>query len=68
MQESKLEILKECYPLTEVVKKESLGLNFKEELTNLLTKISKTEQHYVICINPNNIQQPNKFDGAFVLN
>lgn len=63
-----MDVLKECFPSTEIIKKESLGLTFKEELTNLLTKISKTQQSYIICINPNNQQDTNWFDGHFVLN
>jgi myosin heavy subunit len=38
---------------TLLLKKDSVGLAFKESLTELLTKIKQTYQHFIICIKAN---------------
>ncbi|ETO28708.1 class VII unconventional myosin [Reticulomyxa filosa] len=48
-------------------KKLSLGAQFQEQLSNLMTILHATQPHYIRCIKPNPDKMPNIFVGKLVL-
>ena len=47
--------------------KNSVNKNFQKQLSKLIKLISKTDTHYIRCIKPNDINQPNKFNNTKVV-
>src|SRR5689334_9180455 len=48
-------------------KRKTVGAQFKDQLTALLTTLSTTEPHYVRCVKPNPQKVPNLFDNELIL-
>jgi myosin-5 len=45
----------------------TVGRNFKNQLTDLMSTLASTCPHYVRCIKPNALKQPGVFDDDMVL-
>ncbi len=45
----------------------SVGSQFKKQLSELMVKLHSMEPHYIRCIKPNSINKPSVFENANVL-
>ena len=45
----------------------TVGYQYKEQLTDLMTTLNRTQPHFVRCILPNHGQRPNKLESSVIL-
>ncbi|CAF0777038.1 unnamed protein product [Brachionus calyciflorus] len=48
---------------TQMIRKKTVGSQFRESLNNLMTALNSTTPHYVRCIKPNDLKAPFKFEA-----
>jgi len=66
---SNLKMLKSLFKnrVNQDAKKKTIGMQFRDQLNELMTKLKKTEPHFVRCIKPNSHKESNRFTSDMVL-
>jgi hypothetical protein len=64
---SSFSFISEILGSEEKTSKKSLGLQFSQQLNNLMATLNATEPHYIRCIKPNKNKTPQEFNGPMIL-